>query len=148
MKNIIILFSITLFHITLNLEGSQLSAQNVQSAPANFVIKKIKYLNSENKMKLFIDMEVTESEASAFTGIGVLSLCACYCDSIWDAWPSEVGGVLNIPGTGTLTYFSETGGNPDVPGLPRTAVLGIRSVEGGIERDSDFNVWLKYMLDE
>ena len=133
-----------LLFIVFALSLSNLNAQNVQSAPVDFIIKRIKNTPNQNKMRMLLNFEVTEG-SNQFTGIGVLSMCGCYCDSIWDAWPVEVLG-NGIPGTGTL-HFVNGGGSqsPLPPGTPQNAVLGIRMVEGGITRNTDFDVWLKYI---
>ena len=67
-------------------------AQRLQSRPTDFVIKQISYhiWNDTMLMSLLFDFEV-DDEGVMISGRGGLSLCGCYCDSIWDAWPSEVG---------------------------------------------------------
>ena len=145
MKNFIsILIVTTLFSFT---SAEKIEAQTVQSSPVNFTIKKLKANQNTNKLKMLIDMELTDAEASFITGIGATSLCYCYCDSIWDAWPAEVGGP-GIPGTGTLYYTSSGEGGPNlpIPGIIQNGVLGIQSVEGGITRNTEFNVSLKFMV--
>jgi hypothetical protein len=127
--------------------ASLLHAQSIQSSPVNFTIKKLTANQSTNKLKMLIDMELTDAEASFITGIGVTSLCYCYCDSIWDAWPPPSDS-FNIPGTATLYYMTSgnDGPNASFPGIPQNGVLGIKSVEGGIDRDTEFNVSLKFIV--
>ena len=115
------------------------------SVPVSFTIKKIKNLEEKNRMKMLFDLRVDESDIYSFTGKGALSMCNCYCDSIWDAWPKTPSDFL---GTGTLHFYSSgEGSQPDFQGV-QTGVLGIREVEGGIERTTDFNVSINFLVDE
>ncbi len=115
------------------------------SVPITFTIKKIKNQEDKGTMKMLFDLRVDEDDFYSFTGKGALSMCNCYCDSLWDAWPS---GIDNIPGTGTLHFFSSGGGSqPELEGI-QTGVLGIREVEGGIDRNTDFNVSINFLVDE
>lgn len=112
-----------------------------QSVPADFLIKKIINNNNTNTLKMRLNMQVETSDG-LLDAIAVLSMCNCYCDSIWDAWPTEIGAP-GIEGTGTL-HYSNNGGQ-GAPGLPQNGVLGIRMVDGGIDRETDFNVWVKFL---
>ena len=73
-------------------------------------------------------------------------MCKYYCDSIWDAWPKGVDA--GIPGTGTLHYFSG-GGEGETPDLGQihNGVIGIRDIDGGKDRNTDFNLSISYILD-
>lgn len=115
----------------------------IQSVPVNFIIKKLVLRPEANRMGMKIDLEAQTTEG-ILSGPGVLSLCYCYCDSIWDAWPSEVGG--GIPGTGTMYFLSS--GDGGVPDGPQTGVLGIDMVEGGIERETEFRLSMKFRLED
>ena len=117
------------------------SSAQIQSVPVNFLIQQINNQPENDRMRMRLDL--FDSQSGALTAIGVLSFCSCYCDSIWDAWPAEV--MDPIPGTGTLHFVSNTGGGNQNPAAPQTGVLGISGVQGGIERKSDFNLWLKFL---
>lgn len=44
-------------------------------------------------------------------GIGLISMCACNCDSLWDAWPrpTDEPDSLLSGGKATITYSSSSG---------------------------------------
>ena len=142
-----IIQTLFLFITFLLISNETVHAQNVQSSPVNFTIKRIRGNDNMNKFKMLIDMELTDAEASFITGIGATSLCSCYCDSLWDAWPDCYPDCfMDIPGTGTLYYMNDGGANPEFPNIPQNGVLGIRTVQGGIMRETDFNVSLKFIV--
>lgn len=145
MKNFISILITIIFFSSISAEMIQ--GQSVQSSPVNFKIKKLKANQNTNKLKMLIDMELTDTEASFITGIGATSMCACYCDSLWDAWPAPSDSLF-IPGTATLYYMTSGEGGPNlpIPGIIQNGVLGIQSVEGGINRNTEFNVSLKFMV--
>lgn len=126
---------------------SKLEAQNIESGPVNFVIKKIhnQLFNDTILVRMLLEYEYG-SEGESLTGRAVLNMCSCYCDSIWDAWPSS--GNVDIPGTGTMHFISD--GNPQTPQPlgPQNGVIGILGVEGGIERETEFNLWSKILWDQ
>lgn len=115
----------------------------VQGVPVNFIITKLVNNPQGEKIKLKLELAAETSEG-LLTGPAVLSMCNCYCDSIWDAWPTTPSEA--IPGTGTMYFISD--GDGGVPSGPQTGVLGIDMVEGGIERETEFQVSVKFKLDD
>ena len=127
---------------------SHVHAQMLESKPVDFVIKKIHYQTNFNDtmlVRLLFDFEV-DDDGVILIGTGALNMCGCYCDSLWDAWPA--GGVAEIPGTGTFHYLSGDNGEPPPTGVPRNGVLGIQALAGGTERDTEFNLSTRFIVED
>ena len=85
-----------------------LSAQEMRYEKVDFKIKQVKIATNvwnDTILNLKVDFFSREGSQLSLEGSGTLSLCYCYCDSIWDAWPEEIGGD-GIPGTATIGYSS------------------------------------------
>lgn len=88
---------------------SSLQAQSVFNDTMLFQINRIKTTN--NGFRYLMTFQTVEpSGVQIKTGTIVLSMCNCYCDSLWDAWPSEVVGGPMTGGTATLDYIGGSGG--------------------------------------
>jgi len=123
---------------------ASLEAQTMRYEQVVFRIQKLRVFNDTIMVMRFQFQSADQSSSNlAIEGVGTLSMCGCYCDSIWDAWPSEVGN--GIEGTATLGFASSSGGGPggDILQAGRRrlqATLGIQQVEGGIIREEEFVV--------
>lgn len=131
--------------------SSFISAQEMRYERVDFKIKKIKQVTgifNDTILNLKIQFFSQEGSSLIFEGVGTLSMCNCYCDSIWDAWPVEVGGG-GIPGTATIGLSSSgSGNNIGSSGLDGVLPTGSRNgrrrgsfaidyVEGGILSEGD-----------
>ena len=123
-----LLFTIVLF--TSLFVTTEVDAQ-IQNYPVNFIIKKLVYNQEADRIRMLLDYDIMTPEGQ-LSGPGTLSMCGCYCDSIWDAWPTEVGG--GIPGSGTMYLISDSGGNP--PTGIQNGVLRMQQVQGGVFNDT------------
>ncbi len=113
-----------------------------------FNLLKIRKLNNGDARYL-----IDYATASGLTGKMVLSLCYCYCDSLWDAWPDEVVGGGMTGGEATLTYIASSSsgsGQPNLSGdLRRRGRLNIWKMPGpaGIPRSTPFELPVVFMVD-
>ena len=86
------------------------------------------------------------------SGKGVLSLCACYCDSIWDAWPAPSDSVMT-GGAATLTLMStgDSGGGGGIFNIPspnrQYGRLNIWQMPGSFIRTKPFTLPFTFKLD-
>lgn len=114
-----------------------------------FQIRQIKQVG--NDFKYLMDFQGADNTPSQnLSGVIVLSMCGCYCDSIWDAWPSEIAGGTP-PGTATLSYSSGSGNSPGAfgaggPGRQRGR-LNIWQMPGSFLRDDPFTLPVVLKLD-
>ena len=115
----------------------------IQSYPVNFIIKRIINNDENARMRMKLELDIQTSQG-ILSGPGVLQMCSCYCDSIWDAWPSGVG--TGIEGQGTMYLLSSSEG--DIPSGPQVGVLGIQMVEGGIERETEFRLAASLLIED
>ncbi|MEL7532201.1 MAG: hypothetical protein AAFN10_12865, partial [Bacteroidota bacterium] len=89
--------------------SSSLQAQSVFNDTILFQINRIK--TAGNDFRYLMTFQAVEpSGVTAKSGTIILSMCNCYCDSLWDAWPSEVNGGPMVGGTATLDYIGGNGG--------------------------------------
>lgn len=124
------------------------SAQSVHHHNVTFEIEELRIFNDTIMLiGLRFQSDPMTAQGLRISGQGTLSLCSCYCDSIWDAWPSNVGpnGIL---GKGTLSFASTSGSGGAVLFNPATfgqggntrhrGTLGMQEVAGGIIRQTEF----------
>ena len=130
----------SIFVFTVMIFGMNSICAQMQSLPVEFALQRMQQNNQDGTMKLLMDIEFAMPGGTA-TGPGIAYMCNCYCDSIWEAWPGEVN---NIPGTGTLYFVNSSDGG--VPQGVQNGVLGIKMVEGGIERETEFRVATKFVI--
>lgn len=126
-----------------------LKAQEFKQAVVNFDLIGSKVFNDTilfHKLRV----EGTTNEGASIVGTISLSLCSCYCDSLWDAWPDCYPNCFQ--GNGTLGYiepstsFSSSGGGT-ISGLKGRGSLGIKQMEGGKLREEEFLLPVKYNLE-
>ncbi|MCB0843009.1 MAG: hypothetical protein KDE26_07080 [Bacteroidetes bacterium] len=111
MKKIIYLTGFWL--LGFSLWTGSVSAQAVFNDTIYFQILKTRPTNIGAKYLMTFGTEA--GSTNSFTGKMVLSLCACYCDSIWDAWPKTPSDSLMTGGKATLSHSSSGGGGS--PGI-------------------------------
>ena len=70
----------------------------------------IKTRPTTNGAKYLMNFQTVNPFGENYTGKMVLSLCACYCDSIWDAWPKTPSDSIMTGGAATLSSFSSSSG--------------------------------------
>jgi len=93
----------------------------------------------------------TSDQGESLTGFITLSMCNCYCDSLWDAWPDCYPDCFKGNGTlgyiePTTTFSSSDGGSPGP--LKGRGTLGIKQMEGGIVREQEFMLPVKYTIEK
>lgn len=131
---------------------SNVKAQQRYDLPIDFQIQRLAW--NDTMLFMVLDLQVQDGadvppSLAGFSARGGLSMCSCYCDSIWDAWPSELGG---YNGSGTLTIqtssSSSSGGgdlNPFAGGRQRQrGALAIKEITDGITRETPFVVPIVY----
>ena len=132
---------------------SELSAQKRQvfNDTIYFSLLQISPMGNGHARMMF-GFETTPQSARQMTGTIVLSLCACYCDSIWDAWPKGVTDP--VPGgAATITYMSSSGGSspgglsPGNTGKPLRGRLNIWKAPAGIQRNDPFTLPVMFVVD-
>lgn len=110
-------------------------------------------IKNNGDRRFLMDFQSVAGSTESFSGTIVMNLCGCYCDSIWDSWPS--GANTPIPGgKATITYMSK-GSNSGPsgplgtgnPGKPQRGRLNIWKAPGGIERTSAFTVPVVFKFD-
>ncbi len=110
-------------------------------------------IKPDGDRKLLMTFQSVSGSSQSFSGNIVMNLCACYCDSIWDAWPSGVNDP--IPGgKATITYMSKgnTGGlsgplGTGNPGKSQRGRLNIWKAPAGIDRTSAFTLPVVFKFD-
>ena len=107
MKRIIYITSFFLFFTAFLNEKT--SAQAVFNDTIYFNILKTR--PTTNGAKYLIAYGTEAGSTNNFSGKMVLSMCQCYCDSIWDAWPKTPSDSIMTGGAATLSHFSSSGGN-------------------------------------
>ncbi|MEM6347309.1 MAG: hypothetical protein AAF927_25690 [Bacteroidota bacterium] len=138
-----ILFSLLLTGF--GLSGS-LQAQSVFNDTILFQINRIKTAN--NSFRYLMTFQTVEpTTAQIKTGTMVLSLCYCYCDSLWDAWPNEVVGGPMMGGTATVDYIGNSSGGANIgagigTGLPQRqrGRINIWQMPGSFVRTDPFTL--------
>ena len=111
--------------------------------------------NIPNGQRYFLEFQTQGTgpgNPSIFSGIGVLSMCNCYCDSLWDAWPPPRDdsdslltggiGVISYPSTqssggGSGIYDSSSGGR-------QRARLNVIQMPGSFRRQEPFPLQMTY----
>lgn len=96
---------------------TSLKAQSIFNDTILFKITDIRTVG--NDFRYLIEFETADPNAVKIkTGTIVMKMCNCYCDSIWDAWPVEVGGLTG--GAATVDYISSSSGGGGLgSGLPQ-----------------------------
>lgn len=110
-------------------------------------------IKPDGDRKLLMTFQSVSGSSQSFSGTIVMNLCACYCDSIWDAWPSGVNDP--IPGgEATITYMSKgnSGGlsgplGTGNPGKSQRGRLNIWKAPAGINRTSAFTLPVVFKFD-
>lgn len=103
--------------------------------------------------RFLLDFQSVSGATQSFSGTIVMNLCACYCDSIWDAWPTEINNP--VPGgQATISYMSKgKAGGPSGPlgtgnpGNPQRGRLNIWKAPAGINRTSAFTLPVVFKFD-
>ena len=140
MKKLINICSLCLISICLSITNAR--GQAVFNDTILFQITGIEQIN--NGFKYFLEFETQGTglgNPEAFRGIGVLSMCSCYCDSIWDAWPAPKDSLLT-GGIGVLTYPSTASSGGD--GGLRRGRLGVLQMPGSFLRQDPFPLQITY----
>lgn len=147
-------YTFLLFSLFFGLLGpSALHAQRRYDLPVTFELKRLAW--NDTMMFMTLDFRVQEgaevpSSLADFSGTARWGGCNCYCDSIWDAWPSEVNGqtgsgVLTVQASNSSTF--SLGGNisPFAGGGQRQrGALAIKEITDGITRETPFVVPVIY----
>ncbi|MEL6252537.1 MAG: hypothetical protein AAFR87_11050 [Bacteroidota bacterium] len=151
MKKLINIFSLCLISICLS--ATNTFGQAVFNDTILFKINGIEQVG--NAFKYFLEFETQGTgpgNPDAFRGIGVLSMCSCYCDSIWDAWPASPPPDDSLfTGVGVITYPSTTssGGNGGLfksssSGGRQRGRLGVLQMPGSFLRQDPFPLQITY----
>ena len=113
--------------------------------------------NIPNGQRYFLEFQTQGTGAGnplAFSGIGVLNMCNCYCDSLWADWPGPRDdsdslmrggiGVISYPGTmssgGGLGFY-----NSSNSGRQR-ARLNVIQMPGSFRRQEPFPLEMTYKV--
>ena len=149
MKKLINICSLCLISICLSITNAR--GQAVFNDTILFQITGIEQIN--NGFKYFLEFETQGTglgNPEAFRGIGVLSMCGCYCDSLWDAWPPPKDSLLT-GGIGVLTYPStaSSGGDGGLfksssSGGRQRGRLGVLQMPGSFLRQDPFPLQITY----
>jgi hypothetical protein len=107
MKKLIYISSLLLFLSFFATEKAH--AQAVFNDTILFQI--IKTRPTPNGAKYLMNYQTVNPNGENFTGKIILSMCQCYCDSIWDAWPKTPSDSIMAGGTATMSYFASSSGN-------------------------------------
>lgn len=150
MKKIIYILS---FLLTSNIFlGDHLKSQAVFNDTILFSIRNYKFkpIFNDTILNVMMDFQskVGNESNRDFTGIGVLSMCNCYCDSIWDAWPRELGneGFLGTTGTAVMrSTIGSSGLDGVISPIQRGRITVLREKDGILE-ENDFYVNFKFKL--
>lgn len=153
MKSLQYIVTILLFGI--GLWSGQTQAQAIFNDTILFQILKIRPANGSDSRYL-MDFQTAPGSTNNFTGKMVLSMCSCYCDSIWDAWPTPSDSLM-AGGTATITYMSSSGGPPlgtggdigfgtNIPERQR-GILNIWQMPGSFLRPDPFSLPVVFKLD-
>lgn len=102
-----LLYTLCLFVIFSGFGEQKAEAQSVFNDTIYFQIFKTR--STTIGAKYLMDFQTAPSVSESFTGKMVLSLCYCYCDSIWDAWPPSPSDSVMTGGKATLSYASSSG---------------------------------------
>ena len=134
-------------------EGS-LQAQAVFNDTILYAIRNYQFragFNDTMMLQVMIDFQTRASNESNrdFSGIGVLSMCGCYCDSIWDAWPREPNDFdfLETEGTAVMRSTIGSSGLDGVDLRLQRGRITVLSEKDGILEENDFYVNFKFKLD-
>ncbi|MEM6801064.1 MAG: hypothetical protein AAF696_06645 [Bacteroidota bacterium] len=145
--------------VALSFCGEQLQAQSqafgtqVFNDTILFQISRID--NIPNGQRYFMEFQTQGTgpgNPSIFSGIGVMSMCNCYCDSLWDAWPPprEDTDSLLRGGIGVLSYPStqSSGGGSGIfdssNGGRQRARLNVIRMPGSFRRQEPFPLQMTY----
>ena len=99
-------YIITFAAISLTCWTNSANAQAVFNDTIYFSILKTRFIDGDFKYLIDYQVPATEKQ-SGFTGKMVLSMCGCYCDSIWDAWPAPSDSLM-AGGIGTIDYLASS----------------------------------------
>ena len=147
MKSLIYISSLLMF--SAGLWSGSSHAQAVFNDTILFRILKVR--PAPNGSRYLMDFQGAESSNSDFTGKMVLSMCNCYCDSLWDAWPAPSDSVM-AGGTATLTSMSTSnsgnsgGFGNQIPNRQR-GVLNIWQMPGSFSLTEAFSLPVVFKLD-
>lgn len=101
---------------------------------------------------MMFDFQTAQGSQNSMTGKIVLSMCRCYCDSLWDEWPADVNDP--IPGgTATLEWVSSSSQQNSGPlqpgntGKPMRGRLNIWKAPAGIQRNDPFTLPVMFIVD-
>lgn len=150
MKKIINICSLCLISICLSTASA--FGQAVFNDTIFFKITGIEQLT--NGFKYFLEFETQgtgQGNQDSFKGIGLLSMCSCYCDSIWDAWPTSPPSDSLFGGIGVLTYPSTASSGGDTglfksssSGGRQRGRLGVLQMPGSFLRQDPFPLQITY----
>lgn len=107
MKSLIYIFTFLVFCGML--AGQKTNAQAVFNDTILFKI--VKTRATANGAKYLLEYQTEISSNQSFSGKMVLSMCSCYCDSIWDAWPKTPSDSVMQGGAATLSHYSSKSGS-------------------------------------
>lgn len=103
--------------------------------------------------RFLLGFQSVSGSSQSFSGTIVMNMCNCYCDSLWDAWPSEITNP--VPGgQATISYMSSGGSSGPSgplgagnPGKPQRGRLNIWKAPAGIDRTSAFTLPVVFKFD-
>lgn len=149
MKSILYIISFLVF--SSGLWSGHTQAQAVFNDTILFQITKIRLAPNGNSSKYLMEFQTAQGSTNNLTGKMVLSMCNCYCDSIWDAWPAPSDSIMT-GGTATLTHMSTSSGNASGSfGLPTSnrqrGMLNIWQMPGSFIRTDPFSLPAMFILD-
>lgn len=123
--------------------AASLNAQSVFNDTILFKITRIKP-TGQNFRYLMEFTSYDDNGIADKTGQIVLNMCGCYCDSLWDAWPTEANGTMTGGGA-TIDYISSNssagslGIGAGVP-RPQRGRLNIWQMPGSFLRTEPFSL--------
>ncbi|MEM7371343.1 MAG: hypothetical protein AAF587_22195 [Bacteroidota bacterium] len=126
MKSLIYIFALLL---CASISSEKAHAQAVFNDTILFKIVKTRATTIGAKYLLEYQTEISSEQS--FSGKMVLSMCSCYCDSIWDAWPTTPSDSLMVGGTATLSHYSSKSGSSS----------GLFSTDGPNKWSGRLNIW-------
>jgi len=148
MKKFIYLSSLLMLFSFFNLEKA--SAQNIWQDTILFQI--VKTRPTANGAKYLMNFQTVNPSGDNFTGKMILSMCSCYCDSIWDAWPKTPSDSIMTGGTATLTHFARSSGNSGAWGVGAPNIgngrLNIWQMPGSFSLTEAFTLPVDFSIDQ